>query len=45
MTKIKNTTTTTSTTKHDWCNMDSYEIAVQQRLISSKDIIVVDNID
>ena len=51
MTKITNTTntastsTTTSTTKLDWCNLDNYEISVEQRLNSSKDIIVVDEID
>ena len=51
MTNITNTTstvstlTTTSITKHDWCNLDNYEIAVQQRLNSSKDFIVVDEID
>ena len=52
MTKITNetsksptTTTTISTTKHDWCNLDNYEVAVQHRLNSSKDIIAVDEID
>ena len=48
MTKITNTTSTlstlTTTTKH-WCNLDNYEIAVEQRLNSSKNFIVVDEID
>ena len=39
------TTTTTSTSKYDWCNLDNYDVAVQHRLNSSKDIIVVDEID
>ena len=43
--KASSTTTTTSTTKYDWCNLDNYDVAVQQRLDSSKDIIVVAEID
>ena len=43
--KTLTTTTTTSTSKHGWCNLDNYDVAVQQRLNSSKDIIVVDEID
>ena len=31
--------------KYDWCNLDNYDVAVQQRLDSSKDIIVVAEID
>ena len=38
-------TTTTTTSKHDWCYFRSnYAVTVQQRLNSSKDIIVVDEI-
>ena len=39
------TNTTTSTAKQDWCNLDNYEINVQKRLNSSKEIIVVAAID
>ena len=39
------TTTTTSTKAHDWCNLDNYEVAVQHRLDSSKDVIVVAEIE
>ena len=45
ITTTPTTVSTTSITKHGWCNLDNYEIAVQQRLNSSKDIIVVDEID
>ena len=43
-TTTSTTLTTTSTSKYDWCNLDNYDIAVQQRLNSSKDIIVVDEL-
>ena len=49
--KTSTTTTTTTTTptvtsKHDWCNLmyTNYAVIVKQRLNSSKDIIVVDEI-
>ena len=42
---LTTTTATTSTSEHDWCNLDNYDVAVQQRLNSSKDIIVVDELD
>ena len=38
------TSATNSTTNHDWCNLHNYEVIVQQRLNSSKNIIVVDEI-
>ena len=44
-TTTSTTLTTTSTSKYDWCNLDNYDVAVQQRLNSSKEIIVVDEID
>ena len=43
--KTSPTTITTSTSKYDWCYLDNYDVAVQQRLNSSKDIILVDEID
>ena len=44
-TTTRTTTTTSTTAKLEWCNLDGHEVIVQKRLRTSKEIIVVDDIE